>query len=50
VNGKEAPIVVKLELWPDELKAKGTLTDRGRTRDLEIASPVLLLILNWLGY
>lgn len=40
-----APLTVTLELWPDELRGRASLTENGKTRDVEVATPVLRMIL-----
>ncbi len=44
-----APIRVTLELWPREARARGTFTENGKTRDIEItSSPVVSIVLAYL--
>lgn len=46
----ETPATVKLsiELWPEKLKARATLTKDGQTRDVTIATPIVAVLLNFL--
>jgi len=41
----EAPLKIMLEAWPLQARARASLTENGKTRDIEISSLVLSMIL-----
>jgi hypothetical protein len=44
---KEAPVKLALELWPGRLKARATLTQDGKERDIEVSMPVAAAIISF---
>lgn len=44
----EAPIRLQVEVWPALLKAKATLTENGKDRDVTISASIVAFLLNWL--
>lgn len=45
---KEAPIKLAVELWPDRFKARATLTQNGKDRDVEVSAPIAAVLLQFL--
>lgn len=41
----DAPLIVMLEAWPSVPRARASITQNGKTRDLEISSFALQMIL-----
>ncbi len=42
-------MIAKLELWPREQKIRGSITQNGKTRDIEItSSPIVKIVLAYL--
>ncbi len=44
----EAPLKLAIELWPSRLKARATLTKDGRDRDVEVSSPIVAVLVQFL--
>lgn len=44
----EAPIVAKIEIWPDDMKARATVIRDGVPADLEISAPYVRILLSFL--
>lgn len=43
--GEAAPLRVVVEAWPAQARARASLTENGKTRDVEVSSLVLSMIL-----
>lgn len=41
----DAPLKVVLEAWPDQMRARATVTRNGQAQDLEVKAPILKMIL-----
>jgi len=40
-----APMGLNIEIWPDKMRARATLTQHGKSRDIEISIPIIRMIL-----
>lgn len=46
VGESDAPLKIVLEAWPDEMRGRAAIVQDGKTRDIEVSSLILRMILN----